>query len=216
MFGKKQKPQGENAKSKAGSPYGPSHRASTDNGLPDNLIPKDLPKPDGLKKLPPSRMEPGGTNRSVMRPKKDKKKKGGCGCLIALTLLGLVPLGLVVVVALLSIRQFDAAGYVQQRSGMIRIVEPSEVKTLYIAGTITDEDHVTPAEVAYTAASVELSGIYEEDVYVRAISFHCTPGTVFEKNLEVFALSYHNEGTIIGELKGRIVRQKGLHPSSPE
>ena len=221
MFGKKKESQESAGESEPSSSKPPS----PENSLPDDLKPQDLPKPDGLKKLPPSRMEPGGNNKSVLRNKKKKKKKkkgesgkkrGGCGCLILLTLLVVVPAGALAVVALLSIRQFDAAGYVRQLSGIISVVEPSEDKTLYIAGTITDGDHVTPAEVAYTAASVELAGTYKEDVYVRAIIFHCAPGTVFEKDLEVFAASYESEGTIIGELKGQIIRQKGLPAPAPE
>lgn len=209
MFGKKKNGDGKDAASSASPAGGES--------LPDELKPKDLPKPDGLKKLPASEREPGGTNTPVMRSKKEKKSsksKTGCGCLVVLGSLILIPVAILTIVSIISIKQFENAGYVQQRSGIIKIVDAPEEKTLYIAGSIDDGETAIPVEIAYTAMAVELSGTYQEDVYIRAIHVHCAPGSVFEKDLEIFAVNFDNEGTIIGELKGRIHRQKGIKPAS--
>ena len=205
MFGKKKK---------GGEPDGaPSASSSASEGLSDELKPKDLPKPDGLKKLPPSPTEPGGTNTAVMRTKKKaRKSKGGCGCLLLLTVLVMIPIGLLAAAAIISIKQFDDAGFVQEKSGSIKLVDTPEEKTLFIAGLIDDGENSVPVEVAYTGLIVELSGTYQEDVYIRALIVNCAPGTVFEKDLEVFAATYHNQGTVIGELTGSVIRQEGITP----
>jgi hypothetical protein len=192
--------------------------SSDDPALPDELKPQELSKPDGLKKLPPSRMEPGAANQSLLRPKeggKPRKKTGGCGCLTIAALLLLIPTGLITVALALSINQFEKEGFVQQRSTVVKVEQSPEDKTLFLGVSLSNEAPLTTVETAYVGADVILSGTYTESVFARGVAVHCTPGSIFEKDLEVYALSFHNEGKIAGELKGQIVRQKGLPQDSP-
>ncbi len=179
-------------------------------GLPDDL--KPLPKPDGFKKLPPSAHEPGGTAGAgvLKRNKKNKKdsdKKGcGCGSIIFFTLL--LAIGLIVGGAYWLMQPFKKAGFVEQRGQKITVSEAPTEKTLYLSDTVNLSAGQVGVEIGIFAPIVELSGTYTEDVYIRAGTVHCAPGTVFQKDLDVIAIQYVNEGTVVGELKGRIMRQK--------
>jgi len=184
-------------------------------GLPDDL--KPLPKPDDFKKLPPSTHEPGGSaGAGVLKRRKQKKKdsgKKGCGCgsFILFTVLLLV--GLIVGGGYWLMQPFKKAGFVEQRAAQITLTEAPTEKTMFLGNTVDISAAQVGVEIGVFATSVKLKGTFTEDVYIRAAKVHCAPGTIFQKDLDVLAIEYINEGTVIGELKGRIVRQKASSAS---
>lgn len=191
---------------------GPSSSSTdTPKELPDDL--KPLPKPDSFKKLPPSAHEPGGSagagvlKRRKKKKKKDADKKGcGCGSFIIFTLLLLV--SVLVAATFWLMQPFKKADFVEQRAISIGITEAPTEKTMFLGNTVDISADQVDVEIGVFASSVELSGTFSENVYLRAAKVHCAPGTVFQKDLDVLALEYINEGTVVGELKGKIVRQK--------
>ena len=179
-------------------------------GLPDDL--KPLPKPDDFKKLPPSAREPGGTaGAGVLKRAKKKKPAGnkkGCGCGSFVIFALLMVIGVLVGGTYWLMQPFKKANFVEQRAAQITVTEAPTEKTMYLGNSVVISAAQVAVEIGVFATSVELKGTFSEDVYIRAAKVHCAPGTVFQKDLDVLALEYINEGTVVGELKGKIVRQK--------
>jgi len=179
-------------------------------GLPDDL--KPLPKPDDFKKLPPSAHEAGGSaGAGVLKRSKKKTKDGGkkgCGCGSFVFFTFLLLIGVAVGGGYWLMQPFKKSGFVEQRAAQISVTEAPTEKTVYLGNTVDLSAPQVDVEIGVFASIAKLEGTYSEDVYIRAAKVHCAPGTVFQKDLDVIAGEYINEGTVIGELKGSIVRQK--------
>jgi hypothetical protein len=201
-----------------------------DNSDPDktkksdvNLPPIKLPPPDPFD----TRNSNEGKNTLGKNTKaKDKKKsrhptdryedvrreKKGGGCCASLGCLALLLILLVVggVGYAGYVMAGDLKGYavVQLRGREETVSESPTEPTIYIGqGRVIYNVPQTSAPVAIFAPEIEVSGEFQESLHLRGGKVTCQAGAICQKNLDVYAVEFVDEGIEVkGEKKGKTIK----------
>lgn len=141
------------------------------------------------------------------------KKKSGCrslcGCLAGLgIILGAVLITILIVVSCFGPGKYAFAGYKVVILGKTErtITVPPEEAIWYIGQDITYSVPETRFPVAILAAEITIGGKFYQDVSLTAMQVNGKPTACFNRDLEVFANRFTDEGvTLRGELFGRVI-----------
>tara|TARA_B100001093_G_scaffold95816_2_gene87879 strand:- start:36442 stop:37131 length:690 start_codon:yes stop_codon:yes gene_type:complete len=143
-------------------------------------------------------------------PIKKKTGCGGfCGCLAGLgIILGAVLITLLVVISCFGPGKYAVAGYKVVILGKAEstITVPPEEAIWYIGQDIIYSVPETRFPVAISAAEITIGGEFYQDVSLTAKQVNGKSTARFNRDLEVFANRFTDEGiTLRGELTGRVI-----------
>lgn len=184
--------------------------------------PVNLPNPDGFGDI--NRASKQAKDKAKAEKKKKKKnqrshpkdgydkirnkKGGGCGCLLALLFLVLLPIG----GGFLWINSIKTDLTGEQGYSWITVKEknvteaPTE-KTAYFGAQVLYEVPETNTEVAFIGGSWWLSGTFYEKVTFRGAQLTLEPGSKFLKGIDVQAAKLDTGNAEISEISGSIMHQ---------
>jgi len=205
----------------------PDDDSQSNSGMPDDIPPPPLPKPDVVDPT-----QAGPSYGKQEQPKKQRKKdkramshptdlhhaqrkqkrgcKGCCGCIGGITVVLVLIFAALAGVALYS----GPARYLLDDYQVVTMEETSATideapaePTFYIGQNIRYEASETTVPIAIVGAEIEITGDFLENVSLTALKVTGESDARFAENLEIFAAEFLDEGiTLTGELKGRVMR----------
>jgi len=201
-----------------------------DNSDPDkpkpsevNLPPIKLPPPDPFD----TRNSKEGKTTFSKKSKEDKKKKSrhptdkyqdvrrekkGTGCCASLgcfvVLVFLLVAGSVAYVGYVMAGDLKGYTVVQLRGEEETISEAPSEATLYIGPKrVVYNAPQTSVPVAIFAPEIQVLGEFHESLHLRGAKVTCQQGAICQKNLDVYALEFIDEGIQVnGEKKGKTLK----------
>lgn len=181
--------------------------------------PINLPTPDGFgdinraTKISKEKAKAEKKNKKQRRHPKDpyapvKGKSRGCGCLLIILFLIVLPVGS----GYLWINQLKtdltAQGYSWISVSEKNLTAAPAGKTAYFGWQVLYGATDTRSEVAFVGGVWRLGGTFHEKVIFRGAQLHLEPNAVFLKGIDVEAVTFDmGSARIEGEITGKILRQ---------
>lgn len=196
-----------------------SDDAAKPEDTPPPPPPIKLPTPDGFgdinraTKISKEKAKGEKKKKKERRHPKDpyapvKNRRGGCGCLLALLFLVVLPVGGAFLWVNHLKTELTSQGYSWVTVSGKNLTEAPTEKTAYFGGQVLYEASETRAEVAFVGGTWWLGGTFHEKVTFRGAQLNLEPGAVFLKGLDVQAAKFDmGSARVEGEITGKILQQ---------